>query len=68
LNSKLQGLAGVGNLQHACHTWHAKTYFQWHAGAPSLTYHFCYDSHRRYIDLDFHKYVCCWPTEYFETL
>jgi len=29
--------------------------FQWHAWAPSFTYHFCYDSHRRYIDLGLHK-------------
>ena len=29
--------------------------FQWHTGAPSFTYHFCYESHRRYIDLDLYK-------------
>jgi len=29
--------------------------FLWHAEAPTLKYRFCYDSHRRYIDLDLYK-------------
>jgi len=29
--------------------------FQWHAEAPSFTYRFCYDSQRRYTDLDLHE-------------
>ena len=29
--------------------------FQWHADAPSFTYQFCYDSHRRHIHLDLYK-------------
>ena len=47
----------VGNLRHACHTWHAKQ-FLWHAEAPCFTYRFCYDSHRRHIDLDLYKNTC----------
>ena len=29
--------------------------FQWHAEALCFTYQLCYDSHRRYIDLDMYK-------------
>jgi len=29
--------------------------FWWHAGAPNFTYQFCYDAHRRYIDLGLQK-------------
>ena len=38
-----------------CATLGTPSNFQWHAGAPSFPYHFCYDLHRRYIDLDLYK-------------
>jgi len=31
--------------------------FQWHAEASCFRYRFCYDSHRKYIDLDLYKFT-----------
>jgi len=60
--------AGVGNLQHTCHTWHAK---QFPVARRSSKFHISillWVTRKVYWPWLASKNVYCWHTEWFETL
>ena len=53
-----ESVPGGGNLRHACHTWHAKRFLMARRCSMFCIYRCCYDSRRRFIDLDLYKNTC----------